>query len=95
MQIRKRNFVNLHVRITNSKKEVHETSHVTSQRFINNGLSVYESLKIYLQAYIMASQYDILMYIMFINFTVVRRTFVKVCIRPIYFYRHDCRLDPA
>jgi hypothetical protein len=30
---------------------VHETSHGTSQRFINNSLSVYESLKIiYLQA---------------------------------------------
>jgi hypothetical protein len=29
---------------------MHETSHDTSQRLINNGLSVYQSLKIYLQA---------------------------------------------
>ena len=37
MQMRKRNLVNLHVYASQTVK-VHETSHGTSQRFINNGL---------------------------------------------------------
>jgi hypothetical protein len=58
MQMRKCNLVNLHVYTSQTvngtshgtSQTVNGMSHGTSQKFINNSLSVHESLKIYLQA---------------------------------------------